>query len=121
MTADIGAPDRSDDPRSFIVSKAFENDNRENAGVPLHQMSTPVGYARTMRIIAFMVACLGSVAAASAADGAQPEHPLPVPVGRTASDRACPPPTSSTTVVLPDGTRVQASSADCIEPRRPKD
>ena len=84
-------------------------------------MSTRGGYAGTMRIIAFMVACLGWISAVSAAEGAPPEPPQHVSDDRTVSDRACRPPTSSTVGILPDGTKVHASSADCIETRRRKD
>jgi hypothetical protein len=68
-------------------------------------------------------AILGLAAASlTAVASAQERPPSPAPPERPAdrtdpsgTGRTCPPPTTSSEVVLPDGTRVKMNTADCVE------
>jgi hypothetical protein len=74
-----------------------------------------------MRIFVFMVSWMGSIASASAAEGVPPGPPVHVSDDRPVPARACLPPTSVGVVVLPDGSKMQAQTADCTEPSSKKD
>lgn len=74
-----------------------------------------------MRIFVFMASWMGLIASVSAAEGVPPGPPVHVSDERPAPAQACPPSTSVRVMVLPDGSKMRAQTADCVEPSSRKD